>query len=128
MKTKIKSKKSNPEESLKDLIVLGMQDKKATNIAVIDLRALQNSISDFFVLCSGNSDTQVEAIADSVEKMVYKESGESPGHKEGYATAEWILLDYVDVIVHVFKSDKRRHYGLEQLWGDAEIEYIKELE
>ncbi len=105
-----------------------MQDKKATNIAVIDLRALQNSIADYFVLCSGNSDTQVEAIAESVDKMVFKETGESPSHKEGYATAEWILIDYVDVIVHVFKSDKRRHYGLEELWGDAKIEYIKELE
>lgn len=128
MKTKVKSKKSKPEESLKDLIVLGMQDKKATNIAIIDLRANKNAIADFFVLCSGNSDTQVEAIAESVDKMVYKQTEESPRHKEGFSTAEWILLDYVDVIVHVFKSDKRRHYGLEELWGDAEIEYIEELE
>lgn len=128
MKAKVKSTKSKAEESLKDLIVLGMQDKKATDIAIIDLRSFKEAIADFFVLCSGNSDTQVEAIAESVDKMVFKMSGENPRHKEGYATAEWILLDYVDVIVHVFKSDKRRHYRLEELWSDAQIEYIKDLD
>jgi ribosome-associated protein len=128
LKTNVKSKKSKPEESLKDLIVLGMQDKKATNVAVIDLRSYKEAIADFFVVCSGNSDTQVEAIAESVDKMVFKLSGESPRHKEGYTTAEWILLDYVDVVVHVFKADKRRHYALEELWGDTKIEYIKDLD
>lgn len=128
MKAKVKSTKSKAEENLKDLIVLGMQDKKATDIAVIDLRSLKESVADFFVLCSGNSDTQVEAIAESVDKMVYKMSGENPINKEGFATAEWILLDYVDIIVHVFKVDKRRHYRLEELWSDAQIEYIKDLD
>jgi ribosome-associated protein len=126
--TKVKSKKSSKEDTLKNLVVLGMQDKKAQDIAVIDLRSHKNAIADFFVVCSGTSNTQVEAIADSIEKMVYKESKESPRHTEGYDTAEWVLVDYVDVVAHVFQKSKRGHYALEDLWGDAEIEYIKELE
>lgn len=126
--TKVKSKKSSKEDALKDLVVLGMQDKKAQDIAVIDLRSQKNAIADFFVVCSGTSNTQVESIADSIEDMVYKQSKESPRHKEGYETAEWVLVDYVDVVAHVFQKSKRGHYALEDLWGDAEIEYIKELE
>ncbi len=126
--TKVKSKKSSKEDTLKDLVVLGMQDKKAQDIAVIDLRSQKNAIADFFVVCSGTSNTQVESIADSIEDMVYKQSKESPRHKEGYDTAEWVLVDYVDVVAHVFQKSKRGHYALEDLWGDAEIEYIKELE
>jgi ribosome-associated protein len=128
LKTKVKSKKSAKEDTLKNLVVLGMQDKKAQNIAVIDLRSHKNAIADYFVICSGTSDTQVEAIADSIEDMVYRQSSESPRHKEGFATAEWVLVDYVDVVAHVFQKSKRGHYALEELWGDAEIEYIKELE
>lgn len=126
--TKVKSKKSTKEDALKDLVVLGMQDKKAQDIAVIDLRSQKNAIADFFVICSGTSNIQVESIADSIEDMVYKQTQESPRHKEGYDTAEWVLVDYVDVVAHVFQKNKRSHYALEDLWGDAEIEYIKELE
>lgn len=126
--TKVKSKKSNNEDALKDLVVLGMQDKKAQNIAVIDLRSQKNAIADFFVVCSGTSNTHVESIADSIDHMVYKQSKESPRHKEGYETAEWVLVDYVDVVAHVFQKSKRGHYALEDLWGDAEIEYIKDLD
>lgn len=126
--TKVKSKKTVKDDTLKNLVVLGMQDKKAQDIAVIDLRSQQNAIADYFIICSGTSNTQVEAIADSIQNMVYKESKESPRHKEGYETAEWVLVDYVDVVAHVFQKNKREHYGLEDLWGDAEIEYIKELE
>jgi ribosome-associated protein len=126
--TKVKSKKSAPEDTLKNLVVLGMQDKKAQDIAIIDLRSHKNAIADYFIVCSGTSNTQVEAIADSIEHMVYKESKESPKHTEGYDTAEWVLVDYVDVVAHVFQKSKRGHYALEDLWGDAAIEYIKELE
>jgi len=126
--TKVKSKKSAKEDTLKNLVVLGMQDKKAQDIAVIDLRSHKNAIADFFVVCSGTSNTHVESIADSINHMVFKESKESPKHTEGYDTAEWILVDYVDVVAHVFQKGKRGHYALEDLWGDAEIEYIKELE
>ena len=128
MKAKPKSKKSAKEDNLKNLVVLGMQDKKAEDIAVIDLRSHKNAIADYFVVCSGNSNTQVESIAESIQAMVYKQSAESPRHKEGFATAEWVLVDYVDVVAHVFQKSKRHHYALEELWGDAQIEYIKELE
>jgi ribosome-associated protein len=124
LKAKVKSKKSLKEESLKDLIVLGMKEKKAEDIVVIDLRSHENAIADFFVLCSGNSDTHVGAIADSIDEVVYKQSKENPGHKEGFATGEWILLDYIDVVAHIFRSDKRKHFGLEDLWGDLRLEHI----
>jgi ribosome-associated protein len=126
--TKIKSKKSAKEDALKDLVVLGMQDKKAQDIAVIDLRSHKNAIADFFVICSGTSNTQVESIADSIEDMVYKQTSELPRHKEGQETGEWVLVDYINVVAHVFQKSKRGHFALEELWGDAEIEYIKELE
>lgn len=126
--TKVKSKKSDKEGTLKNLVVLGMQDKKGQDIAIIDLRSHKNAIADFFIVCSGTSNTHVESIADSIDDMVFKQSKESPRHKEGYETAEWILVDYVDVVAHVFQKSKRGHYALEELWGDAEIEYIKELE
>jgi ribosome-associated protein len=126
--TKVKSKKSSKEDALKDLVVLGMQDKKAQDIVVIDLRSQKNAIADFFVVCSGTSNTHVESIADSIDDMVYKQSKESPRHKEGYETAEWVLVDYIDVVAHVFQKSKRGYYALEDLWGDAEIEYIKEIE
>ena len=125
--TKVKSKKSSKEDTLKNLVVLGMQDKKAQDIAVIDLRSHKNAIADFFVVCSGTSNTQVEAIADSIEQMVYKESKESPRHTEGYDTAEWVLVDYVDVVAHVFQKSKRGHYALEDLWGDAVTTHVDEV-
>ncbi len=101
-----------------------MQDKKAQDIAVLDLRSLQNSIADFFIICSGNSDTQVDAISQSVEDEVYKEARLHADHREGKENKEWILLDYNDIICHVFKKDRRRFYALEDLWGDAKITRI----
>ncbi len=103
-----------------------MQEKKAQEIAVIDLRGIKNSIADFFVVCSGNSDTQVDAISDSIEDEVFKQSHQNVWRKEGKINKEWILLDYADVVAHIFKKDKRSHYGLEDLWGDADIQYIED--
>lgn len=111
-------------ENLKDLIVKGMQEKKASDIAILDLRHIQNAFADFMVICSGNSDTQVDAITTSIEDEVYKSARMNAWHKEGKANKEWILLDYADIVAHVFKKDKRRHYGLEDLWGDANIQFI----
>jgi ribosome-associated protein len=113
-------------EQIRDFIVRGMQEKKAQDIVVMDLRKVKNSICDYFVICSGGSDTQIDAIADSVEEEVHKASKQNPWHKEGKMNREWILLDYVDVIAHVFKKDRREFYDLEQLWGDAEIHVIEE--
>lgn len=112
-------KKANESEQLADLAVIGMQEKKAKNVVKIDLRKLGASVADFFVVCHGDSDRQVEAIADSVIDVVRDATGEKPFSKEGYRTGEWILLDYVDVVVHVFKRDIREFYGIEDLWGDG---------
>ncbi len=92
----------------------------------MDLRNVKNAICDYFILCSGNSDTQIDAISTSIEEEVYKSSKQDPWHKEGKLNREWILLDYVDVVAHVFKKDRRAFYDLEQLWGDAEIRVVEE--
>jgi ribosome-associated protein len=111
-------------EQLRDLVVKGMQEKKAQDILVMDLRHVKNAITDFFVICSGNSDTQIDAIAGSIEEEILKVSRVFPMNREGKMNREWILLDYVDVVVHVFKKDRRTFYDLEQLWGDAEMTWI----
>ncbi len=114
-----KTKGLIPAEKLSEIVVHGMQEKKASDIVVMDLRNVANSAADFFVICSGNSDTQVEAISDSIEKQVLTEISESPWHVEGRTNLEWVLLDYIDVVAHVFKRDSREFYSLENLWGDA---------
>lgn len=123
----MKQKKSKQigAEQLCQLVVKGMQEKKAQNIVLMDLRKVKSSIVDFFIICSGTSDTQVDAISDSVEEEVYKALQENPWHSEGRQNKEWILLDYVDVVVHVFKKAKRDHFALEELWGDAQISHLE---
>lgn len=102
----------------------GMQEKKAQDIIVMDLRKVKNAITDYFIICSGSSDTQIDAISGSVEEEILKVSRTFPTNREGKMNREWILLDYIDVVVHVFKKDRRAFYDLEQLWGDAEIHEI----
>ncbi|MEQ8715724.1 MAG: ribosome silencing factor [Cyclobacteriaceae bacterium] len=109
-------------KNLSDLIVKGMQEKKAQEVTVLDLRSVKNAVADFFVLCSGSSDTQIDAISDSIEEEVYKSSKQNPWKKEGKNNKEWILIDYANVVAHVFKKDKRHFYALEELWGDAKIQ------
>lgn len=108
-------------EELSQVVVHGMQEKKAEDIVIMDLRAVKNAVADYFILASGGSDTQVDAIADSVEKEVSERAKENVWHKEGKTNREWILLDYVNVVVHVFKRETRQYYGLEELWGDAKV-------
>ncbi len=98
--------------------------KKAYDVKVLDLRKL-TTITDFFVICTADSDTQVKAIADAVMEGS-KKLGERPWHKEGIQSLRWVLLDYVEVVVHIFLRDTRRFYGLENLWGDAEIKEIED--
>ena len=124
--TEAKIKREISSEELSQLVVKGMQEKKANNIVVMDLRKVKNAFTDFFVVCSGNSDTQVDAIAESVDKEVWEETRNNPRSMEGKANHEWILVDYYDVIVHVFKKDRREFYKLEELWGDAEFTYLSE--
>jgi len=112
-------------DTLADLVVRGMQDKKASDIVVLNLKELKNAVADYFIICSANSDMQLDAVARSVEEEIEKVTGESPWQTEGRTNREWVLLDYVDVVVHVFLRDRRKFYALEELWGDANISYIE---
>lgn len=107
-------------------VLFGMQEKKAFDIAVINFKKISGAVADFFVLCSANTDTQVDAIATEVEKQVAKQLKQNPWQREGFQNKEWVLIDYCDVVVHIFRKEKRAFYDLENLWGDADITYIGE--
>jgi ribosome-associated protein len=113
-------------QKLSTLIVKGMQEKKANEIVLMDLRKVKNAVADFFVICSGNSDKQLDAIADSIDAEVYKSVKENPWHVEGKNNKEWMILDYTNVVAHIFRKDRRSFYALEKLWGDAEITEIED--
>lgn len=113
-------------DQLVTAIVKGIQEKKGEKITLIDLQKVQNSITDYFIICSGNSDTQLSSIADSIDDIVEKELNERPWSSEGKTNREWIILDYSNVVVHVFKKDIRERYNLEGLWGDGQIINIED--
>lgn len=115
-------------EQLSQVVVKGLKEKKAEDIVLMDLRKVNNAVADYFVISSGTSDTHIDAIADSVDKEVSEIDGESPWHKEGTNNKTWVLLDYVDVVVHIFNKEKRAFYELEELWGDAKITKLTEEE
>ena len=124
-KTVRKSAKVKDEsKQLADLIVNGMQEKKGKEIVSLDLRNLKNAVADYFVVCHAESRPQIEAIARSVEEVVQRNINDKPYHREGFENAEWILLDYVNVVVHIFNHEKRDFYGIERLWADADIKRI----
>ncbi len=112
-------------EELADSIIRGMQEKKAEQIVRIDLRDVHQSICDYFVICHGRSNTQIEGIARSVEEQTRKELGEKPWHTEGRENAQWVLLDYVNVVAHIFDEEARSFFDLESLWADAIVEPIE---
>ncbi len=114
-----KIKTDTDSSILAQAIVEGMQDNKAKDIVVLDLRHIPSSVTDFFVICSGDSTVQVEGISSTVTRHTRKELQEKPWHQEGKLTAEWILLDYVSVVAHIFHRDARAFYELEDLWSDA---------
>lgn len=116
-------KKQSPVQ-LKDAIIQGIADKKGKNIVCLNMSKVAESICDYFVICEGDSSIQVDTIARSVEETVFKATGEDVFHKEGYENGEWIVLDYVDVVVHIFQPQVRSFYNLESLWADAESEEI----
>ena len=126
-KSRIKEAKEDCE-MLAEIAIHGMQEKKAKNIVFLDLRGLHHAVTDFFVICHGDSNTQVGAIAASVEEEIRKATGEKPWHREGFENAEWILLDYVNIVVHVFQKPQRDFFRLESLWGDAKIEKVETQE
>lgn len=121
----VKSKVINESTYISELAIHGMQEKKGNELVRLDLRNIKSSVADYFVICHADSATQVKAIANSVEDEVYKAIQQEPWRKEGLEHGEWILLDYIDVVVHIFRTDKREFYGVEDLWGDAEIKIYK---
>jgi ribosome-associated protein len=116
-----KKKNRADSEKLTKAVVSGMQEVKASDVVVMDLREVKNAVADFFVICSGGSDKQVNAIADSIDEEVFKKIKENPWHTEGKNNKEWMILDYISVVAHIFRKDRRQFYSLERLWGDAVI-------
>ena len=106
-------------EELNNLIVDSIQDIKGKHIVKLDLRKLEEAPCDYFIICEGDSNTQVKAIANNIRKRVKEEAGLLPLHTEGERNALWICVDYFDTVVHVFYREKRTFYQLEELWGDA---------
>jgi ribosome-associated protein len=123
-----RKKKKSSTEILSDEIVSALLDKKAKDPVLINFTKIQNYIADFFIICHGTSKTHVEALADNVIMNVKKKTGQIPWHREGFENAEWILIDYSDIIVHIFQENPRNFYNLEQLWADAEITRIESPE
>lgn len=121
------TKKPVKADDLISLILKGIDDVKGENIQLLDLREIDNTVCDYFVICSGNSNTQVNAISGSVQKVVSKELKDKPWHVEGQNNSEWILMDYVNVVVHVFQKHVREFYDIESLWGDAIITQISSV-
>lgn len=126
MKKKLETKVIDSAESLIEPIIKGIEEKKGSNIQVFDLRQTGNAVCDFFVICNADSGTQVDAIAYSVEHEVKIATGESPWKSEGFENKEWILIDYVNVVVHVFQTSIRDFYKIERLWADAIVRVIPE--
>ena len=121
---KLMIKKSVNTDDLISVIIKGIDDVKGDEIQLLDLRGIENTVCDYFIICSGNSNTQVSAIVGSVQKNVSKSLKEKPFHTEGSDVAEWVLIDYIDVVVHVFQKQIREYYNIEELWGDAKTTQI----
>jgi ribosome-associated protein len=124
----VAKKKKQPMDDLLGLVIDAILDKKAQHPVVLDFRGLKGTVCDAFVICNGNSRVQVEAIADHVATEVKKKTGISPSHVEGLENAEWVLIDYFDIVIHVFQEAKRKFYNLELLWADAKITGIETTE
>ena len=114
-------------ERLVDEIVNGLREKKGREIVSLDLRKIETSVTDFYVLCTGDSNTHVNSLAGSVEEEVRKALKDKPWHIEGTTNGEWVLLDYVNVVVHVFQREVRGHYNIEGLWADAVLKEYEEM-
>ncbi len=126
-KIKVKKRTKNAStDSLNELIVSIIQDKKGKDIVSLDLRKIPEAIADYFVICHGESTTQTRAITDHLEEEVRKQANIKPFHIEGRSNGEWCLLDFGDVVVHIFQREKREFYQLEDLWSDAVIEHFKD--
>lgn len=112
-------KKEIDKDLLVTHIIKGIEEVKGQDIQILDLREIENTVCDYFIICNGTSNTQVNAIVNSIQKTVSKSLKEKPWHVEGSDNAEWVLMDYVHVVVHVFQKHIREFYDIEGLWGDA---------
>lgn len=119
------AKKQINADQLITTIISGIEDVKGKEISILDLRHIENMVCDYFVVCEGTSNTQVNAIVNSVQKKVSKTLKDKAWHVEGEENAEWVLIDYVNVVVHVFQKHIREYYDIENLWGDAKTTQIK---
>ena len=113
------------DKSLVDEILYGIEDLKGVDVHIMDLSKISNTVCKFFILCTGTSNIHVAAIANSVRKNVSKKLKEKPYSMEGIENQEWVLIDYVDVVVHIFQSEIREFYDIENLWGDAKITNVE---
>ena len=118
-------RKLDVSDILLETIIEGIREVKGIDTSILDLKKIETAVCKYFVICSGTSNTHVSSIADSVKKNVSKEVQEKPWHIEGLNTSEWVLIDYSDIVVHVFQEETREFYRLEDLWGDAEIRTIE---
>lgn len=118
------AKKEKSVDLLITKIVEGIEGVKGQQIDILDLREIENTVCDYFIICNGTSNTQVAAIVNSVQKLVSKAIQEKPWHIEGMENQEWVLMDYINVVVHVFQKQVREYYDIESLWGDAKITTI----
>ena len=118
------SKPNSNEDALISNIVLGIDNVKGIDVSLLDLRDIENTVCSYFVVCTGSSNTHVNAIVSAIKKTVSKELKEKPFHIEGNDNAEWVLIDYVNVVVHVFQKQTRDYYNIEELWGDAKTTKI----
>ncbi|MCK4561955.1 MAG: ribosome silencing factor [Flavobacteriaceae bacterium] len=119
------AKKSVNLDLLITEVIKGIEDVKGENITILDLREIENTVCDYFIICDGNSNTQVNAISGAIQKNVSKTLKDKPWHVEGEKNAEWVLIDYVNIVVHVFQKETRIFYDIEGLWGDAKITNIQ---
>ena len=113
------SKPRSTEDSLISNIVDGIENVKGLDVSILDIRDIENTVCRYLVVCTGNSNTHVSAIVSAIKKTVSKELKEKPFHTEGNVNAEWVLIDYINVVVHVFQKQIREYYNIEELWGDA---------
>jgi ribosome-associated protein len=120
-------KKAEDEGLLLESIATGIHEKQGLDVIKIDLRKLENRIADYFVICHATSKTQVDSISDSIEENVRMATGEKPFHVEGLENCFWVLMDYGNIIVHIFQEEYRNFYSLESLWADANIERLEDI-
>ncbi|ADV49617.1 ribosome silencing factor [Cellulophaga sp. E16_2] len=118
-------KKQTSVDELISFILEGIEEVKGNNISLLDLREIENTVCDYFIICNGTSNTHVNAIVGSIQKTVSKKLKDKPWHVEGSDNSEWILMDYVNVVVHVFQKQVREYYDIEGLWGDAKVTVIE---